>query len=75
MTDVQVEKLTDQLKRSLAEMENVRMRAARDVDVAKRFAVQVWVANDHVHAKSPALSLYGTWMSCFSSAHMSSVHS
>mmetsp|Transcript_4998 Transcript_4998/g.10795 ORF Transcript_4998/g.10795 Transcript_4998/m.10795 type:complete len:318 (+) Transcript_4998:38-991(+) len=36
----QVEQLTDSLKRSLAEMENVRMRAQREVDSAKKFASQ-----------------------------------
>jgi len=36
----QVTQLTDSLKRALAEMENVRARAAREVDGAKKFAVQ-----------------------------------
>lgn len=37
----QVAALTDSLKRSLAEMENVRARTAREMDGAKKFAVQV----------------------------------
>lgn len=37
----QVDQLTDRLKRSLAEMENVRMRSARDVETAKKFGPQV----------------------------------
>jgi molecular chaperone GrpE (heat shock protein) len=42
-TATQVAQLTDSLKRALAEMENVRARAAREVDGAKKFAVQVCV--------------------------------
>ncbi|KAG1671343.1 hypothetical protein FOA52_002953 [Chlamydomonas sp. UWO 241] len=37
----QVQSLTDRLMRSMAEMENVRMRSAREVDTAKRFGAQV----------------------------------
>lgn len=38
---LQVEKLTDALKRSLADMENLRVRTAKEVDNAKKFALQV----------------------------------
>ncbi len=41
----QVEKLTDQVKRALAETENVRMRSARDLDAAKKFAIQVYTTS------------------------------
>ena len=37
----QVEELTDGFKRSLAEMENVRDRTRREIDTAKKFAIQV----------------------------------
>jgi hypothetical protein len=37
---LQVETLTDSLKRTLAEMENLRARTAREVDVSKKFAIQ-----------------------------------
>lgn len=40
----QVETLTDSLKRTLAEMENLRARTAREVDVSKKFAIQVGLA-------------------------------
>lgn len=36
-----METLTDSLKRTLAEMENLRARTAREVDVSKKFAIQV----------------------------------
>lgn len=36
----QVAQLTDSLKRALAEMENVRGRAAREIETTKKFAVQ-----------------------------------
>ncbi|KAG2428900.1 hypothetical protein HYH02_014222 [Chlamydomonas schloesseri] len=39
----QVETLTDSLKRTLAEMENLRARTAREVDVSKKFAIQGFV--------------------------------
>ncbi|PNH01718.1 GrpE, mitochondrial [Tetrabaena socialis] len=39
----QVETLTDSLKRTLADMENLRMRTAREVDVSKKFAIQGFV--------------------------------
>ncbi|KXZ53058.1 hypothetical protein GPECTOR_8g52 [Gonium pectorale] len=39
----QVEALTDSLKRNLAEMENLRQRTAREVDVSKKFAIQGFV--------------------------------
>ncbi|GFR51345.1 hypothetical protein Agub_g13768 [Astrephomene gubernaculifera] len=39
----QVESLTDSLKRTLAEMENLRARTAREVDVSKKFAIQGFV--------------------------------
>jgi hypothetical protein len=37
----QVNQTTDRMKRALAEMENVRTRTAREMDSAKKFAVQV----------------------------------
>ncbi|GIL90607.1 hypothetical protein Vretifemale_18393 [Volvox reticuliferus] len=39
----QVESLTDSLKRTLADMENLRARTAREVDVSKKFAIQGFV--------------------------------
>eukprot|EP00955_Chlamydomonas_euryale_P081335 363564-Chlamydomonas_euryale.AAC.4 len=36
----QVDQLTDRLKRTLAEMENVRMRATREIETAKKFGPQ-----------------------------------
>ncbi|GIL46580.1 hypothetical protein Vafri_3551 [Volvox africanus] len=39
----QVESLTDSLKRTLADMENLRTRTAREVDVSKKFAIQGFV--------------------------------
>ncbi|KAG2498526.1 hypothetical protein HYH03_003776 [Edaphochlamys debaryana] len=39
----QVETLTDSLKRTLADMENLRARTAREVDVSKKFAIQGFV--------------------------------
>ncbi|MEW5306206.1 MAG: hypothetical protein WDW36_008689 [Sanguina aurantia] len=39
----QVEQLTHALKSSLADMENLRMRTSRDVDNAKKFAIQGFV--------------------------------
>ena len=38
---MQVDQLTDRLKRSLAEMENVRTRSTREVENAKKFGSQV----------------------------------
>jgi len=38
-----VEELTDGFKRSLAEMENVRDRTRREIDTAKKFAIQGFV--------------------------------
>lgn len=38
---MQVQQLTDSLKRALAEMENVRARTTREVENTKKFAVQV----------------------------------
>jgi hypothetical protein len=40
-THLQVSHLTDTLKRNLAEMENLRMRTSREVENAKKFAIQV----------------------------------
>lgn len=37
----QVEGLTDQLRRTLADMENLRARTAREVEGSKKFAIQV----------------------------------
>ncbi|GFH06728.1 GrpE protein homolog, partial [Haematococcus lacustris] len=39
----EVAQMTDSLKRALAEMENVRQRTAREMDNAKKFAVQGFV--------------------------------
>jgi len=36
-----VQELTDSFKRSLAEMENLRQRTARQVEQANKFAAQV----------------------------------
>lgn len=57
--------MTDAVKRSLAEMENVRMRTSRDVENAKKFGIQVSTracraavpcANFHLHSCSLRLS-------------------
>lgn len=50
----QVEGLTDAVKRSLAEMENVRQRTAREVSNAKKYGVQV----------SPGASLVARGAAC-----------
>ncbi|KAF5841589.1 GrpE-domain-containing protein [Dunaliella salina] len=44
-TTEQVSQLTDSLKRSLAEMENLRMRTTREVENAKKFAIQSFLKN------------------------------
>ena len=44
----QVDQLTDRLKRSLAEMENVRTRSTREVENAKKFGSQVRYGGGHV---------------------------
>lgn len=46
----QVESLTDSWKRSLAEMENVRVRTTREVENSKKFAIQV---RRQAHASPP----------------------
>lgn len=41
MAVVQVEELTDAVKRGLAEMENLRARTSRQIEQTQKFAVQV----------------------------------
>jgi hypothetical protein len=54
---LQLNDLTDAYKRNLAEMENLRERTRREIDTAKKFAIQVSMAVGHGESAARAWPL------------------